>query len=255
MADVTDERAERLASVGTDRAPGPAVQEDIMRTSRLLAVVALISLLFVGCGDDSSGSGSGNGIEGLSAEEILTRTGDAATAKGSVYVSGKGTTDGESIEIDLRVSKTAGATGSITLAGGKMELVSEGTKVYVRADKAFWTAQADAATASLVGNRWVSMGMDGAGFGEFADFDALIGSILEPEGKVTKGGTSTINGQKAISLETSEGKLWVATTGDPLPLKIDNVEGGSINFKDWGKSFSVKVPAAGDVVDLSKLAR
>ncbi len=224
-----------------------------MRTPRLFAVVALVSLLFVGCGSDSSGSGSSNGVDALSAEEILTRAGDVATAKGSVYVTGKGTTDGTAIEMDLRVSKSAGATGSITLDGGKMELVSDGTKVYVKADKSFWTAQADAATASLVGNRWVSMGAEGGGFGELADFDSLIGGILEPEGKVTKGGTSTIDGQKAIALETSEGKLWVATTGDPVPLRIDSVEGGSINFKEWGKSFSVKAPSGNDVVDLSKL--
>ena len=221
-----------------------------MKVTRLVAVVLAATLLFAGCGGGSGSSG--NGIEELSATEILTRVGDAAKAQSSVHLVGIGSADGTALEMDLKLAKGKGASGSMTLDGGKLQLVSDASKLYIKADKSFWTAQANAAAAALVADRWVSMPASEEGFGDLANYDAFVSQLLEPEGEVTKGTTATVQGRKAIGLVTSEGTLWVSTTGDPLPLRIDSEE-GSLRLTDWGSAVAISVPSASDVLDISKL--
>jgi hypothetical protein len=51
--------------------------------------------------------------------------------------------------------------------------------------------------------------------------------------------------------EEDGGTVYVALTGEPLPLHIEGAEGsteGAVDFLDWGKAVEVTAPAEGDVV-------
>ena len=64
-----------------------------------------------------------------------------------------------------------------------------------------------------------------------------------------------MNGIKAIALVSTSGKLWVATTGDPLPVQIDTgTAGEALVFSDWGAKVDVPVPADKDTLDLAKIS-
>ena len=58
-------------------------------------------------------------------------------------------------------------------------------------------------------------------------------NMTKPEGDVTKGDTKTIDGTPAIGLVDSKGggKLYVATTGEPVPLSIEDSSGTSISSR------------------------
>ena len=70
---------------------------------------------------------------------------------------------------------------------------------------------------------------------------------------ITKGATKTIAGQPALGLVDTDGStLWVATTGDPLPILISSPasdsaspEGtsGGLAFSDWNEVADPVVPA------------
>jgi len=149
--------------------------------------------------------------------------------------------------------------GSITLAGDTLKIVSDGTTVYVKGDKAFWTNQASVQAAPLIGDRWLKAPVTNASFkslAEFADFDTTLTGILKPDGAVTTGTTKDIGGTPAIELKSGSGSLWVATTGDPLPLQISTGKAGDeVTFADWGKAIDVtsQAPAEKDSIDLSQL--
>ena len=43
---------------------------------------------------------------------------------------------------------------------------------------------------------------------------------------------------------SGKGKLWVATTGQPLPIQIDGgTAGQTLTFSDWGATVDIAVPA------------
>ncbi len=237
-----------------------------MRTSKLMSAVAVsAALLLAGCGSSSGSNAASstapasNGVADKTADEILAATTAAAKAQTSVHVSGTGTGGSGSVGLDLHLVKGKGGYGSITLAADTLQIVSDGTTVYFKGDKAFWTNQASAQAATLIGDRWLKAPVTNESFkslAEFADFENTVTGILKPDGSVTKGSTKDVGGTPAIELKSGSGSLWVATTGEPLPLQISSgTAGDKVTFADWGKAVDVtgQVPAEKDTIDLSKL--
>jgi hypothetical protein len=228
----------------------------------MYAVAASAVLLLAGCGGTSgtaatSAAPSSNGVADLTADQILAKTTEAAKAQSSAHVAGKGTSGGQAIALDVHLRKGGGGYGTITLGANTLQIVSTGTQVYFKGDKAFWTSTANAKAAELIGDRWLKAPSSNASFAslaELADFDAGLTQFLKPDGAITKGDVGTASGQKAIALVSTSGKLWVATTGDPLPIRIDTgTAGESLNFSDWGATVDIPVPADKDTIDLSAL--
>jgi hypothetical protein len=85
--------------------------------------------------------------------------------------------------------------------------------------------------------------------------DSFIDGVLDPAGELAKGTTTQVRGAQAIGVvdtdEEDGGTVYVALTGEPLPLHIEGAEGsteGAVDFLDWGKAVEVTAPAEGDVV-------
>lgn len=235
-----------------------------MRTTKALAAAALAitALLTVSaCGSSgaaTSTEAAGNGVADKSADEILKAAQDAAKAQTSVHMVGTVTQDSGDMTIDMQVEKGGKATGTIVMAGATLEIITTGTTVYVKGDKAFWDSQAGEGAYELIGDKWVSSTSDAdlASFKDFTDFTTAVTQMLTPSGTVTKTEPSTVDGQAVIGLKDGDkGTLWIATTGDPLPVKIDGGTEGGVAFTDWGKPVKVAEPAAADILDPSQLGQ
>jgi hypothetical protein len=226
-----------------------------LRLGALFAPVLAV-LLVAGCG----GGSNGNGIEKLSADKALAKVKAAAADVQSVHVKGAINQSGQSLTLELFVSSDA-AQGRIGLGGGTMDLRLVNGVTYFRGDsKVFAAFGANTTQASLAANRWIKdTGSNGpaTAFAAFLDTKKLFDQLLTPQGSITTGGSASVNGQKALILvdnSASGGKLYVAETGEALPLRIERTgsSGGRVDFSDYNADVHVDVPAG--AVDLSQLS-
>ena len=228
-----------------------------------IAVMAAATTALVGCSQGSSSPSSSpsptdNGVSASTAEQILVKATDAAKAQSSVQIMANGGSGTSAGKFDVNMSKTAGASGSVTSDGQTVQFFATEANTWLKADKAYWTKQVNPAAAELVGDKWVKVPNSNpafAGLANFANYSNAVTEMLKPGSAVTKGELTTVNGQKAIILVSSKGQLWVATTGDPLPLQLQSTgaEGGTVMFFHWGSANVGSAPSAADTIDFQKL--
>jgi hypothetical protein len=219
----------------------------------VLSASLLAPTLLTGCG----GGSSSNGEEKKNPSQILADAKTAARDAGSVKVTGKITESGTTIGLDLRIGNDGGA-GTMTIQGVKVDIVHIGNTVYVRAPASFYEKVGAGATAGqILDGKWLKASSSSKDFKDLAqltDIGQFITEALKPEGAVTKGDVTTVDGQKVIELKDSKGgKLYVATTGKPYPIEFKGTgtSSGTLKLTDWGKSVKPKAPKS--AIDLSKL--
>jgi hypothetical protein len=227
----------------------------VIRARNGLVVLATLAVL-TACG----GGAEANGITKLSADDALAKVQSAAKDVSSVHVAGSVSEQGQSISLDVHAGHDSGV-GTLTINGGTLEIrLLEGT-AYVKGEaETFTKLGASATQAQLVGGKWLKSSADGgefAAFTEFLDVDSLFESLLKPDGEVKTGETTTIDGEEVLALVDSadSGKLYVATHGDPLPLRVEKggEGGGKVDFTDYGDDIDVEVPAG--AIDISRLGQ
>jgi hypothetical protein len=214
-------------------------------TRRLtILLLALGTMIQAGCG--GSGSSSSNEA-GKSAAVILADARQAARDAGSVRVAGTIHDSGQTIGLDLKIAQHGGG-GTMTIQGSKVEIVRVGKSVYIRAPSSFYErVGAGKAAGQLLAGKWLKAPASTSDFRDLAqltNINQFVSQALKPEGTVTKGGETTVAGQKAIELKSSKGgSLFVATTGKPYPIELKGVgsSSGTLKLTDWG---SVSEPAA-----------
>ena len=83
----------------------------------------------------------------------------------------------------------------------------------------------------------------------------LFSQLLSSHGKLEKGSTSTVNGQKVLAVKdtTNGGTLYVATSGKPYPIEVikSGSDGGQITFDHFNQTVSLSPPA--NSIDISQL--
>jgi hypothetical protein len=229
----------------------------------LIPFVAAAALL-AGCATNNNTTApaattppAGNGIAALSADEILAKAKTALAAAKSYHVKGQATSDGSLFKADIAFAgKDFG--GTVQIQNIPLEIISVTDGLYLKAADSFWASvlpPAQQALAAGFKDKYVKVNPSVPAFAGLKDsFDG--GDMLTPEGTVSKGDTKTINGVPAIGLVDSKTKsvLYIATEGEPFPLRQEGGEGGPtdvIDFTDFNGTASVKAPAAANVVDLT----
>ena len=218
----------------------------------------LAAALLAGCG----GGAKSNGIEKMSANDALTKVKAAVADVTSVHVVGQFSQSGQTMTVDVSIGDKK-ATGTIHVGGGTMDLRLVNGVTYFRGDsKVFASFGANSAQASLAAGRWIkdagtSPGGPASSFASFLDRQKMFDELLTPQGSVSTGGTATINGHKALILidnSADGGKLYVATTGAALPLRIQHTgtNAGRIDFTDYNATVTVQAPSG--ALDLSQLS-
>lgn len=254
-----------------------------MNRRRVAAGAAALALLagggvLAGCGSDSSGGATtaaeastlpANGVEKLSATEILEKSQAAASAASSVTVTGSITDEGQKINLDMELGKTS-AQGTFSAQGIDAELRVVDGKAYFKLSGEDFAKIAGQdnnpelvkAVSALLGDKWIALpagsgGDELGGLGQFGQKDSLLDGILKPDGVVTVKGTGEVNGIPVVFLDSSEGAgtLAIQTVGEPYPIQIkgsDSDSSGEVNFTNWNEPVNVTAPT--DVVDLEALA-
>ncbi|MEI8082720.1 MAG: hypothetical protein WCI74_12835, partial [Actinomycetes bacterium] len=205
-----------------------------------------------------------NGVTALTANEILARSEAAALAKSSVHLVVSATDATGPQNLDLNVTKTSGASGTISSGSFTMSFVATQTTIWMKGDAAFWTkAGASPAAIAAIGNKWVqspSTSSTAASAAAFTNYDQIIAKLMKAQGTVTKGETTDLNGRKAIILidSVANGKMWIATTGDPLPMQTQSSASATATpstavFTEWGSATVASTPSASETIDINSI--
>jgi hypothetical protein len=219
----------------------------------LLSVLALVGI--AGCGSSSSSS---SGLASKSAAQIVTAAQTAADSARTVHVTGSIVNAGAPIDLDMELVNGTGGRGRLSENGLSFELVELGGYVYIKGSQAFYSHVAGTAAAQLLDGKWLKAPANSGTFSSLTSLTnlrKLLDSTLTSHGTLTKGATSTVEGQQAIAIKDSTrgGTLYVATSGTPYPLQIakSGSGGGKIAFNRWNAPVKLKAPR--NAVDLSQL--
>jgi hypothetical protein len=214
--------------------------------------VAMLAAALAGCGS------SENGVASKSAPEILAATRSAAQKASSMHlIASTKLTHGGSLSLDAHLSKDQ-ARAHISFSGIGFDVVRKGSTLYLKGNHAF-NARLEATMGVKVPTGvWLKGTTSSLGqVGSLTDIKRELPLILSGSGKVTKGAKVKIDGQPAITLKETRklytGSLYVATTGEPYPLKLMKTgqETGQTTFTGWNDPVTVSPPA--NAVDVSQL--
>ncbi len=215
----------------------------------VLAVFALSA-----CGSTSSG----NGVAAKTPAEIVVASKAAADSAQSVHLSGSIVSEGKPITLDLALVAGKGGRGRISENGLSFDLIQFGGTVYISGSPAFYRHIGGTAAAQLFQGKWLKASASSADFASISsltDLHKLVDTTLVSHGALAKGETTTVNGQKAVSVkDTSQaGTLYVASTGKPYPIEVSKSGsgGGKIVFDRWNESVPLAAPA--NAVDIAQL--
>lgn len=213
-----------------------------------LAVPALVALLLGGCG--SSSSSGGNGVASKSPTEIVAAAKAAAAGAATAHVAGSIVDEGKPISLDMELVAGKGGKGKISLEGLSIDLIQVNNAVYINGSTAFYRHVAGPAAAQLLQGKWLKAPASSGNFSSLAsltNLGKLIGTTLASHGKLSKAGSTTIAGQKAVGVSdvAKGGTLYVASTGTPYPLELvkTGTGGGKITFDRWNKAVTLAAPA------------
>jgi len=218
------------------------------RTAALAVAAAALSV--------ASGCGGGGGESSKTAKQIADDAAHAASAATSVHVAGTASAQGQQVPVDVRISN-AGAVGTGSFGGASVQIVRMGDNIYVRGAQQVLGSFLGPAAAQKIDDHWVQIPASMPQLQQFAaltDLKQLPAQLFTPTGTVTKAGTRTVGGTKAVALKgygtDGSSTLVVAASGTPYPLQLVS-SGGTLTFGDWNAPVSVQQPS--DVVPLTSL--
>jgi hypothetical protein len=211
----------------------------------VLLALAVLVLSVTGCGS------SDNGVAAKSASEILQATRTAAQGASSVHVvTNSKIAHGESLALDASLAKEQGGA-KVSYLGTSLEVIRSANSVYVKGNKVFAARLGAALGVKIPADTWLTSTVKGplAQTAAFTKITTELPLILSGTGKVTKGTSTKINGQPTITIKQQHklytGTLYVATTGQPYPLKLTKTgeETGEVTFTNWNDPVTVTAPA------------
>ena len=232
---------------------------------RRWALAAAVLSLCLGAAGAVAAAPPDNGIAAKPPNAILAAALAAGEHSHSVRVVGNVVNGGTPGRIDVRFAGNALA-GRLSERGVGFDVVVTGGEVYVRGGASFWKTTGGTthpAVIRLFADRWVASSATTGSFAKLARsfrLRSLLRSLAASHGNLTLGGRTTIHGHPAIALKdaTQGGSLYVATTGPPFPLSIQEPKGagydsGRVDFEGWNAAFAIKAPAS--YLDLDKLKK
>jgi hypothetical protein len=220
-----------------------------------LLITAVLAAALTGCGGSS-----GNGIASKSASDILAAAKAAAVSATSVHVAAKNSQGPLSLTLNLDLAGNGGrAQVSLAPLGLPFELIRIGSTLYLKGSPAFYK-RLGAGAAKVPPGTWLKVPISNGQLAQLAVYTDLSGELnllLSSTAPITKGATTTVNGQKAVELKQTAklfaGSLYVATTGKPYPIQLvkRGRESGLITFSHWNAPVSLTAPP--NAIALSRL--
>jgi len=231
--------------------------------ARLVMVIAAVgaAALVAGCATQGSGTSptpspsvADNGVSALSANEILEKAKTALAGVDSFRMKGAALEDNEKIDIDFKV-KGDDVGGTMSFQGMTLEIIRIGNDAYIKADALFQTLLgSQPQLLNMIKGKYLKVNASDERFKQFTQISNPE-ELLKPEGTVTKGEAKTVNGKPAIAIidDKDKGKMYIATVGDPLPLRIEDESGANGMDFTYDETITVTAPPTDQVVDASTL--
>src|SRR5574342_826885 len=227
-----------------------------MRARIVLIPMLVVAAFVAGCSKDS-GSGTPtpgpttpppNGIAELSVDEIMAKATEALGKVSSYRAKGEVLSEGVKTPIDYQ---SQGDDISVVFAveGHQVNFVKIGNDVYLKGLEELLGPAVPPAAAALIKGKYVKLDTTKPQFAALAkSFETE--ELLTPEGTASKGETKTIDGTPAIGVvdSTDSSVLYIATVGEPLPLRVEFTDGSVITFT-YNEAFTISAPSAAEVVD------
>jgi hypothetical protein len=241
-----------------------------MTSPRSSAVLLALTLAVAGtaaCGDEaapaSGGASAGssatsgpatNGVDTLPTKQALAAATKAFLAADTVHLKGDVVDAGSTISIDLLQTKNGDASGTLGFDGMKLTILTIGTTGYISGDKAFWTESVGADAYRQFKGKWMKTDLTAPDFEElahFADREQFAREVLPTE--AVGGERKTVNGTPAFGFTDNQGgNFYVALEGEPYPVRLDGVDGGStvaLDFLDYDEPVKLKPPPASKIIE------
>ena len=215
---------------------------------RQVTVAAGVALLLTACG--------GSPLDGKTGTQVAASAADALEKAGAVHIAGTVDQNGEKGGVDLHL-QGSDSSGSITLSGVKLKLVSVDGTAYLQAPGEYWTsAGLPDQAATMFADKWVIV--PAAAADQFSEFSlkGLVDQFRNPDTKIKDAVSSdTVQGKDVVVVEQADGStLSVADDEPAYPLELTNkgTSAGTITFSRFGEKKKITAPA--DALDLSALA-
>jgi hypothetical protein len=216
-----------------------------IRGRTALLVPLLLVVLLAGCGGSTD-----NGVASKSATEILVAAKAAAQSARSVRIVSEDSQGRLTLAVSLELS-SSGGRAHVTGLGLDYEVLRVNDTLYVKGSPAFYRSLGGPAAHASPGTWLKAPAKSGplAQFAAFTDLPGEVGRLLTSANPVTKGTTTTTNGQKTVELKQTGklyiGRIYIATTGKPYPIQITKTgrETGRTTFSNWNQPVSLSVPS------------
>lgn len=223
-----------------------------------VGLLLMVVLFAAGCGGGGGGGGGGSSSTQASGEatkpasQVVADAVKAANAASSVHMSGTVVDAGQQIAIDMTVAKGKGATGTLAVGKGSVDLVVIGNTAYMRASPAFWRKYTHSSgMGQLFAGKWLKFtGKNGQlkGLTDLTHVQGIFNKLTSSQGKLTNHGATTYNGQDVVAIsDTPEnGTLYVAASGTPYPVGLvkagKSSSGGKLTFDRWDQPVTLTAP-------------
>jgi len=207
-----------------------------------------------------------NGVGKKAPKAMLAAAMKALSGSSSVRFKANVVDQKQRITMDLQVTRT-GTKGTVSMPfkgkRGTMQLIVLGKESYVQGTGQFWQnaigAEKGPAAGKLAGQmfggHWVKMPTSsGMAQGMPASPADVAKMFTSTTGPLKKGKPKTVDGRPAIGLISSDGTMYIATTGDPVPLLVAPAKAAQkqqATFSDYDVPVPITAPAG--ALDLTKL--
>jgi hypothetical protein len=184
----------------------------------------------------SSGAApAGDPLAGMTADQIGSKAVSDLTSASSVHVVGTYSGGAEQLNVIAGGSK---CSGTITLKGsGATTVVADASTLWVK----------------LPGeNEYVQTTMTNSEYASFAELcdPSKIAALVPPALALTKGATSTIDGQQVLELDGAGNAYvdYVSESNPPELLRADLSGQGELNFSDYNAPVTISPPPASEII-------
>jgi len=225
-----------------------------------VGLVTLTVLALSACSGDTSSATptpTPNGVESLSANQILDVARKNAKAQTSMRIKGKGgCPQVGDFGADMQLRSDGMGTGTVKTSSGTVKLVTTPGTIYVQAPATFWRTQTTPKGVAQIGTKWVKFpSVANPCLYALGSFPDLLTNYLDIPGSPTKVKSVSIFDVPAQLVNLPpDYSLWIASTGQALPIYVSSTSTGlAMAIGQWGAPVEVAVPMTADVLVSSDL--
>jgi hypothetical protein len=218
----------------------------------------VVVTLLAGCAASTTATTpTDNGVRDKTPQDIAALAVSTAKAETSLRIKGTGScgTVG-TFGADMSLRQDGTGSGTVQTAGGKVQVVTTPTDVYLQGPAAFWKTQATPTAVKQIGDKWVKApSAANPCFAALGNFTDVLANYVEIPGTPTKVKSDRVLSVPAQLIQFKpDFSLWVATTGRPLPVYVSSPSTGlAMALGQWGKPVQVDVPSGSQVIDAATL--